>query len=158
VDHRHYDFSNPIHQATAIPVQRHRNFAPIPYSNDRCSPRRSLGPFLQRLALQSIYQEAQRRLQARNRLFGAWPAVVISVCSLVLCGQTLQHSLSWAGIVVGWGMNTFAVLAATTAVSAYVLDCFPGHAALASSLLNFWRVLGMYSSSSWSKGDINRIS
>jgi hypothetical protein len=140
VDHRHYDFSNPIHQAIAIPVQRHSNFPPVPCSNDRCSPRRSLGPFLQRL-----------------RLFGVWPAVVISVCSLVLYGQTLQHSLSWVGIAVGWGMNTFAVLAATTAVSAYVLDCFPGHAALASSWLNFWRVLGMYSSSSWSKGDINRI-
>ena len=81
-----------------------------------------------------------------NRLFGCWPAVVFSVCSLVLYGQTLQHSLSWAGIAVGWGMNSFAMLASTTAISAYVLDCFPGHAALASSWVNFWRVVGMCSS------------
>ena len=80
-----------------------------------------------------------------NRLFGVWPAIVIAVASLVLYGQTLQHSLSWLGIAFGWGMNSFAMLAATTAISAYVLDCFPGHAALASSWLNFWRVVGMYS-------------
>ncbi len=77
-----------------------------------------------------------------NRLFGCWPAVVMSVASLVLYGQTLQHSLSWAGIAVGWGMNSFAMLTATTAISAYVLDCFPGHAALAASWVNFWRVVG----------------
>lgn len=34
------------------------------------------------------------------------------------------------------------MLAATTVISAYVLDCFPQHAALASSCLNFWRVTG----------------
>jgi MFS family permease len=79
-----------------------------------------------------------------NRLFGCWPAVVMSVASLVLYGQTLQHSLPWAGIAVGWGMNSFAMLTATTAISAYVLDCFPRHAALASSWVNFWRVVGKY--------------
>jgi hypothetical protein len=42
-------------------------------------------------------------------------------------------------------MNSFAMLASTTAISAYVLDCFPGHAALASSWVNFWRVVGMHS-------------
>jgi hypothetical protein len=97
VDHWHYDFSNPIHQATAIPVQRHRNFAPVSCSNDRCSPRRSLGPFLQRLALQSIYQEAQRRLQAREQIVRC-----LSSC----CHFRLFLSLVWTDLTtlsfMGW--------------------------------------------------------
>lgn len=76
------------------------------------------------------------------RLWGAWVAVVFAVCSPVLYGQVLQHSLHWIGIAFGWGLNTFAMLAATTVISTYVLDCFPQHAALASSWLNFWRVTG----------------
>jgi len=55
-------------------------------------------------------------------------------CSLASC--------HWIGVAFGWGLNTFAMLAATTVISAYVLDCFPQHAALASSWLNFWRVTG----------------
>ena len=54
-------------------------------------------------------------------------------------GSTALH---WIGVVFGWGLNTFAMLAATTVISAYVLDCFPQHAALASPWLNFWRVTG----------------
>jgi hypothetical protein len=59
----------------------------------------------------------------------------------VLYGQTLQHSLSWLCVAFGWGMNSFAMLASTTAISAYVLDIFPSHAALAASWVNFWRLL-----------------
>ncbi|GME31763.1 MFS transporter [Neofusicoccum parvum] len=40
------------------------------------------------------------------------------------------------------GMTCFATLGAMTAVSAYVLDTFPHHAALASAWINFWRVIG----------------
>ena len=78
-----------------------------------------------------------------NRLWGVYPAAFAGVVSLIIYGQVLQHSLSWVGIAFGWGMNSFGMLAATTAISAYALDCFPGHAALASSWVNFWRVVGM---------------
>lgn len=77
-----------------------------------------------------------------NRLWGVWPATAVGIAALVLYGQTLQHSLSWVGLAFGWGLNSFATLAATVAVSAYVLDCFPHHAALASSWINFWRTTG----------------
>jgi hypothetical protein len=77
-----------------------------------------------------------------NRLWGVYPAAIAGVLSLVLYGQILQHHLSWVGIAFGWGINSFGMLAATTAISAYALDCFPGHAALASSWVNFWRVVG----------------
>jgi hypothetical protein len=46
------------------------------------------------------------------------------------------------GLVFGWGLNSFAMLATTTLLSAYALDCFPGHAALAGVFLNIWRATG----------------
>jgi len=76
------------------------------------------------------------------RLWAIWPATIIAIASLVLIGQTLQHELSWGLLALGWGAFSFAVLADTVAISAYVLDCFPSHAALASSIVNFWRTCG----------------
>lgn len=77
-----------------------------------------------------------------NRLWGTWPATALAITALVLYGQTLQHELSWVGLAIGWGLESFAVLSGTVAISAYVLDCFPDHAALASSWINFWRTTG----------------
>jgi isoprenylcysteine carboxyl methyltransferase (ICMT) family protein YpbQ len=37
---------------------------------------------------------------------------------------------------------SFAQVSSTTAISAYALDCFPHHAALSSSWINFWRTTG----------------
>lgn len=78
-----------------------------------------------------------------NRFWGALPATIMSAMGLVLYGQTLQHQISWLGLAFGWALNAFGLLAATTVVSAYILDTFPDHAALASSWLNFWRTTGM---------------
>ncbi|KAL1623720.1 hypothetical protein SLS54_004181 [Diplodia seriata] len=77
-----------------------------------------------------------------NRLNGVYIPVIIGVGGLVLFGETLQHQLSWVGLAFGWGMTCFATLGGMTAISAYVLDCFPHHAALASAWINFWRVVG----------------
>ena len=60
--------------------------------------------------------------------------------SALWAGSTVPTPLDWR--CIGWSLNTFAMLAATTVISTYVLDCFPQHAALASSWLNFWRVTG----------------
>lgn len=79
------------------------------------------------------------------RLTAAYPAVTIGVLGLIIFGQTLQHHLSWVGIAFGWAMLCFCTLASMTAVSAYMLDCFPRHAALAAAWINFWRVVGGFS-------------
>ena len=79
-----------------------------------------------------------------NRLWGAWPAVIVSMGGLILLGQTLQHRLTWLGIAFGWGMNAFGLLAGTTVISTYILDCFPDHAAGASSWINMWRTTGTF--------------
>ncbi|KAK7516916.1 major facilitator superfamily domain-containing protein [Phyllosticta citriasiana] len=80
-----------------------------------------------------------------NRLNGVYIPVIIGVAGLVLFGETLQHQLHWVGLAFGWAMNCFSTLGAMTAVSAYVLDCFPEHASLGSAWINFWRVIGGFS-------------
>lgn len=38
---------------------------------------------------------------------------------LIIVGQTLQRHLSYAGIIMGWGMYVFGVMLATVAITAY---------------------------------------
>ncbi|KAH8887308.1 MFS general substrate transporter [Thozetella sp. PMI_491] len=87
-----------------------------------------------------------RRYMARysleSRLTGVYPAVIIGIVGLIVFGQTLEKQLSWVGLAFGWAMLCFNTLASMTVISAYVLDCFPEHAALASAWINFWRVIG----------------
>ena len=82
------------------------------------------------------------RYSFESRLTATYPAAIIGVFGLVLFGQTLDKHLSWLGLAFGWGMLCFCTLANMTVISAYVLDCFPDHAALASAWINFWRVIG----------------
>jgi len=77
-----------------------------------------------------------------QRLWAIYPAAVIGICALVLIGQSLQNGLPWIALAFGWGMYSAATVTVTTAISAYTLDCFPKHAALASSIINFWRTTG----------------
>ncbi|KAF2429212.1 MFS general substrate transporter [Tothia fuscella] len=77
-----------------------------------------------------------------NRLMGVYPAWIIGIAGLIVFGETLQHQLSWVGIAFGWGMNCFSTLGTTVAISAYILDVFPQHAALASAWINAFRTVG----------------
>ncbi|KAL2018605.1 hypothetical protein VTK56DRAFT_575 [Thermocarpiscus australiensis] len=79
------------------------------------------------------------------RLTATYPAVIIGAAGLVLFGQTVQNHLSWVGLAFGWGMLCFCTLANMVAVSAYLLDCLPRHAALTGAWLNFGRVVGGFS-------------
>jgi MFS family permease len=79
---------------------------------------------------------------AENRLWAVYPAVGISIVGLVIYGQTLEHELHWTGLAFGWGFIAAGFLAATTAIEAYALDCFPNHSAVAASWINFWRTTG----------------
>ncbi|KAK1750474.1 major facilitator superfamily [Echria macrotheca] len=82
------------------------------------------------------------RYSLESRLFAVYPAVLVGAAGLIVFGQTLQHHLSWVGLAFGWGMLCFCTLANMTAISAYLLDCLPDHAALTGAWLNFWRVIG----------------
>ncbi|KAF2396118.1 MFS general substrate transporter [Trichodelitschia bisporula] len=77
-----------------------------------------------------------------NRLWGVYPPWILGMAGLVLFGQTLQHHLSWVGLAFGWALNCFSTLGTTVAISAYILDVFPAHAALASAWINTFRTIG----------------
>ena len=77
-----------------------------------------------------------------NRLWACWITAALDISALIIFGQMLQHGLSWAGLAVSWAGVSFATLASTVAVSAYALDSFPMHAALAGAVINFWRTTG----------------
>ena len=61
---------------------------------------------------------------------------------LVAVGQALQSHLSVGVVVIGWGMYVCGVMMASVAISTYLLDAFPQHAAEISGLINFARSLG----------------
>ena len=84
------------------------------------------------------------RYKPENRLWGVYPAWIIGIAGLVLFGQALQHHLPWYAIAIGWAMNCFSTLGTTTAVSAYLLDVLPQHAALASAWINAFRTVGTF--------------
>ena len=77
-----------------------------------------------------------------TRLWGNYGPALTMFVALVLYGQTLQNALPWPVLMVAWAMLAFSVIATTTATSAYILDCFPQHASLSASIINFWRTTG----------------
>lgn len=86
------------------------------------------------------------RYRPEIRLTGVYLPWLLGIVGLIIYGQTLQHSLHWAGLAFGWGLVTFAALGTTASVSHYLLDIFPRHAALVSAWINFFRTLGMFAS------------
>jgi hypothetical protein len=77
-----------------------------------------------------------------NRLWGAYIPCAFGIAAMVLYGQTLQKELPLVGLGAAWSLMVCAEVMSTTAISAYLLDIFPHHAALASAWLNFWRTTG----------------
>jgi hypothetical protein len=51
----------------------------------------------------------------------------------------LQHSLHWIWLLVAWSFIAFAMVSATTSVSAYCLDSFPEYASHSGAIVNMWR-------------------
>lgn len=75
------------------------------------------------------------------RLVTSYIAAALMVPGLIIVGQTLQHHLSYAGIVIGWGMYVVGVMMATVAITAYALDSYPTASSEVAGLLNFARVV-----------------
>ena len=64
---------------------------------------------------------------------------------LIIVGQTLEKHLSYAGIIMGWGMYVFGVLLASVAITAYLLDSYPSASTEMAGFLNFARVIAGFS-------------
>jgi hypothetical protein len=73
------------------------------------------------------------------RLVTNYIAAALMIPGLIIVGQTLEKHLSYAGIIMGWGIYVFGVMLATVAVTAYALDSYPTASSEVSGLLNFAR-------------------
>jgi MFS family permease len=88
------------------------------------------------------------KYKPENRLWGVYPAWIIGMAGLVTFGESLQHHTHWIGFAFGWGMNCFSTLGTTVAISAYILDVLPQHAALTAAWINAFRTIGRSSTCS----------
>lgn len=91
------------------------------------------------------------------RLWTNYIAAFFMIPGLILVGQALEHHLSYAAIVMGWGMYVFGVMCASVAITAYALDSYPTAAGEVSAFLNFARTVGGfavgYFQQPWGKRD-----
>ncbi|THH26494.1 hypothetical protein EUX98_g7695 [Antrodiella citrinella] len=83
--------------------------------------------------------------EAENRLWTCYVAVPLYVCGFVLIGAAFQDHLNIGAFIIGWGVNTIAIMINTVAVYAYCNDCFPRSQGEVSSLVNLARILGGFS-------------
>ncbi|KAF2269664.1 MFS general substrate transporter [Lojkania enalia] len=79
------------------------------------------------------------------RLVTNYVAAALMIPGLIIVGITLEKHLSYAGIIMGWGMYVFGVMLATVAITAYALDSYGTASSEVSGLLNFARVISGFS-------------
>lgn len=79
------------------------------------------------------------------RLRTTYLGLVFMVPGLVIVGETLQHKLSVAGVVMGWGIYKFGVMITSVATVTFVLDCYPSASGEVSALINLARVVAGFS-------------
>jgi hypothetical protein len=77
------------------------------------------------------------------RLVTNYIAGAFMIPGLIIVGQTLEKHLSYAGIIMGWGMYVFGVMIATVAITAYVLDSYGSASSEVAGLLNFSRGMSL---------------
>jgi len=67
----------------------------------------------------------------------------------ILAGGTLQHHLSVAGLVFGWGMYVVGIMISVSAIYNYGSDCYPFRQGEVSALLNGWRTMLGFAVAFW---------
>jgi hypothetical protein len=81
------------------------------------------------------------------RLPTTYIAAAFMIPGLIIVGQTLEKHLSYAGIIMGWGMYVFGVMLATVAITAYG-KCLQTGEVTWTALLTWRTVLDSYGSAS----------
>lgn len=66
------------------------------------------------------------RLDPEARLIITYPATLILCLSLLVLGFALEHHWHYMALAVFAAMQCFGVMIVTTAINAYLLDCYPG--------------------------------
>ncbi|GAA6063018.1 hypothetical protein JCM10212_001797 [Sporobolomyces blumeae] len=76
------------------------------------------------------------------RLYVFFGAAVLMIAGLNIVGSALEHTLSVAAIIIGWGCYVVGVMIASVAVTAYALDCYPTASGEVSAAINLGRTTG----------------
>lgn len=82
------------------------------------------------------------RFEPEVRLRAVCVALPLMVLGLVLIGQSLGQAWHYMATAVSWGLYVFGIMLTTTALSSYMLDCYPEASGEVSAWLNFSRTLG----------------
>lgn len=83
------------------------------------------GHFLHDAVGRFYMQRHAGRLNPEARLIILYPATLILCLSLIVLGQALQHEWHYMVLAVFAAMQCFGVMIVTTAINAYLLDCYP---------------------------------
>lgn len=83
------------------------------------------GHFLHDAVGRFYMQRHAGRLNSEARLMILYPATLILCLSLIVLGQALQHEWHYMVLAVFAAMQCFGVMIVTTAINAYLLDCYP---------------------------------
>ncbi|KAF7310193.1 Efflux pump rdc3 [Mycena indigotica] len=77
---------------------------------------------------------------AETRLWMCYVSLPLYLTGFLLQGYGF-HALNLAAVIMGWGIAQTAIMLNTTAIYAYLEDCFPAHQGEVSALFNFFRTI-----------------
>ncbi|KAJ7753587.1 MFS general substrate transporter [Mycena maculata] len=78
--------------------------------------------------------------EAETRLWMCYVSLPLYLTGFLLLGHGFQ-SLNVASVILGWGIGQVGIMLNTTAIYAYLKDCFPTHEGDVSALFNFFRTI-----------------
>jgi len=90
--------------------------------------------------------------EAETRLWMCYISLPLYLTGFLLLGHGFE-TRSLPATILGWGIGQTAIMLNTTAIYAYLQDCFPGHQGEVSALFNFFRTISgfavVYFQASW---------
>ncbi|KAJ7069116.1 MFS general substrate transporter [Mycena amicta] len=77
---------------------------------------------------------------AETRLWMCYVSLPLCLLGFLLLGYGFEV-LNVGAVIMGWGIGQTAIMLNTTAIYAYLKDCFPAHQGEVSALFNFFRTI-----------------
>ncbi|KAJ6595498.1 MFS general substrate transporter [Mycena vulgaris] len=78
--------------------------------------------------------------EAEMRLWMCYVSLPLYIVGFILLGHGVQVK-NVPAFVLGWGIGQVGIMLNTTAIYAYLQDCFPAHGGEVSALFNFFRTI-----------------
>ena len=87
------------------------------------------------------------RIEAEARLIITYPATLLLAASLLILGFAIQHHWHYMILAVFAATQCAGIMVVTTAVNAYLLDCFPEASGEVSAWVSIGRIFGGFMAS-----------